>query len=82
MTADLNKKDLHTQVFFPPMGYKKDIFAVLRMNLNSCISVRFLVIFRLRRSDITCFARSDIAPLRSAVILYSPLTAEGNITRL
>ena len=55
------------------------------MHSNSRITVRFLVIFRLRRSDIFCCAKCDIEPDGFSDIIFASnarrhITCEANIT--
>ena len=66
------KKAIANGVLLFIKATKKIFSAFLNVNSNSRRTVRFLVIFRLRRRDIIRFARSDIAPLRSAMMRCLP----------
>ena len=56
---------------FLSMGYEKDIFAVFAYEFELLHNRSFLVIFRLRRSDIFCYAKCDIETCGFSDIIFA-----------
>ena len=67
------------------VGYKKDIIGIFANEFELLHNRSFLVIFRLRRSDIFCYAKCDIETYGFSDIIFAPnarrhITCEANIT--